>query len=274
LNSISHVGTIAHYTIEQVKETPVHIPSIDEQIKIGSYLVKLDNLITLHQHKYENLVNIKKALLEKMFTNKKNDIPEIRFKGFTDAWEQHNLGKLVEFSKGKGLSWKDIQENGKHECILYGHLYTDYGMVINKINHRTNTFTRDLVLSKYGDVLIPSSDTTPTGLARASSIEKEGVILGGDINILRPKNYVNGSFLSYNINFNRSQLLSLIKGSTVRHIYNSDLESVDISIPNTTEEQVKIASLLKKFDDLITLHQRQLEKINNIKKACLKKMFV
>ncbi|NLL04890.1 MAG: hypothetical protein GX270_03685 [Clostridiaceae bacterium] len=202
-------------------------------------------------------------------------VPKRRFKEFQNAgdWEQCKLGTVVEFLKGKDLSWKDIEANGSHECILYGHLYTDYGMVINNINYTTNSYTNDLVLSDYGDVLIPSSDTTPTGLARASSVEKSGVLLGGDINVLRPKKHVDGSFLSYNINFNKPQLLRLIKGTTVKHIYNFDLKGIDISLPNSIEEELKIVSLFKNIDNLITLQQRKLEKAKALKSAYLSEMF-
>lgn len=203
----------------------------------------------------------------------KDNKPEIRFKGFTDDWKQYELGDIADFSRGKGLCWNDIVSDGTHECVLYGHLYTDYGMVINNVNYSTNKYSNEMVLSHFGDVLIPCSDTTPTGLARATSIEKSGVILGGDINILRPKQPLIGSFLSYNINSNRNKLIKLIKGTTVRHLDNSDLKNVEIYIPQNPNEQGKVSEALKSLDHFITLHQFKYDKLVNVKKSMLEKMF-
>ena len=268
-------STIKNLGLKTIRETNLFIPEKEiEQSKIGSYFQELDKLINLHQRKYDKLVNLKKAVLEKMFPKDGENVPEIRFKGFTEPWQEKTLGGIADFSRGKGLSWNDIVREGNHECVLYGHLYTNYGMVINKINYSTNKYSNEMVLSNFGDVLIPCSDTTPTGLARATSIEKSGVILGGDINILRPKSPLVGSFLSYNINSNRNKLIKLIKGTTVRHLDNSDLKTVEIFIPDNKEEQSKIAKYFKKLDELISLHQKELEKLKKIKKACLEKMFV
>ena len=189
------------------------------------------------------------------------------------SWEQRKLGEIADFYAGNGLSWNDISKNGIHECILYGNLYTDYGMIADTVVYRTNTEIPNPVYSKFGDVLIPASDTTPTGLARASSIEKSGVLLGGDINIVRPKQCINGSCLSLAINANRKQLIKLIKGTTVRHIHNSEIQRIEVALPITICEQEKITSYFKNLDNLITLHQRKYDKLVDIKKALLEKMF-
>jgi len=275
INSITHIGTISHYTIEQAKTTPIHISKeSEEQAKIGNYFQQLDTLIAQHQQKHNKLLNLKKSLLEKMFPKQGATMPEIRFKSFSEEWEEKNLGSICDFFRGKHLSWNDIQSDGNYECVLYGHLYTDYGMVIKNVNYLTNTNSNNLIRSCSGDVLIPSSDTTPTGLARATSIEKNEVILGGDINILRPKGFLVGSFLSYNINGNRQKLIKLIKGTTVKHLVNSDLQSVELFIPKKIDEQKKITVMFEHLDTLLNQHQAQLKKLNNIKQACLEKMFV
>ena len=167
------------------------------------------------------------------------------------------MGDIGDFYTGNGLSWKDISENGIHECILYGHLYTEYGMITDTVVYRTNTKISNPIYSEFGDVLIPASDTTPTGLARATSIEKTRVLLGGDINIVRPKQCINGSCLSLAINANRKELIKLIKGTTVRHIHNSDIQSIELALPITICEQEKITNYFKNLDNLITLHQRK-----------------
>ena len=198
--------------------------------------------------------------------------PKIRFKKFTDDWEQCKVCELVEFLRGRGLSWNDIKEDGNNECILYGNLYTDYGMVIKEVNYKTNVSKDNMVLSKFGDVLIPSSDTTPTGLARASSIDIADVILGGDINVLRPIKD-NGDFISYSINANKSELVKRVKGTTVRHLNNSDIEDLELKIPSSIEEQEKISSALINIDNLIILHQSKYDKLVKAKKSLLEKMF-
>ncbi len=183
--------------------------------------------------------------------------PKIRFKGFDDDWEQRKVSEYANFFTGNGLNWNDISDDGEQECILYGNLYTDYGMITENIVYRTNTEIKNPVYSEYGDVLIPASDTTPTGLARATSLEKSGVLLGGDINIIRPNKGINGSCLSLALNANRKELIRLIKGTTVRHIHNSEIKDIVICLPKLETEQVRISSYFKRLDHLITLHQRK-----------------
>lgn len=257
-----------------LKKAIISTTSQKEQSQIGSYFQNLDQQITLEQQKHDKLVTLKKAMLEKMFPKEGATVPEIRFEGFEGVWPKVILDEIVDLFKGKTLGWKDISDNGIYECILYGNLYTEYGMVINKVYYKTNNYSNELVLSKSGDVLIPSSDTTPTGLARASSIEKDGVILGGDINVLRPSKEINGSFISYNINANRDKLIKYIKGSTVRHLDNSDLKNVELYISKNPKEQSSIVNFFKKIDTLISLQKQKIDKLKNIKKACLDKMFV
>ena len=130
-------------------------------------------------------------------------------------------------------------------------------MITDTVLYRTDTEITNAVYSDFGDVLIPASDTTPTGLARATSIEKSGVLLGGDINIIRPKKKIKGSCLSLAINANKGELIKLIKGTTVRHIHNSEIQSVVVVLPTNLYEQDVIIGYFKTFDSLITLHQRK-----------------
>ena len=228
-------STMVHITKAGMEEKIVLIPkNVNEQAKIGAYLDELDNLITLHQRKYFIIYN-------KLIT-----------------WEQRKVSEYANFFTGNGLNWNDISDDGEQECILYGNLYTDYGMITENIVYRTNTEIKNPVYSEYGDVLIPASDTTPTGLARATSLEKSGVLLGGDINIIRPNEGINGSCLSLALNANRKELIRLIKGTTVRHIHNSEIKDIVICLPKLETEQVRVSSYFKQLDHLITLHRRAL----------------
>lgn len=206
-------------------------------------------------------------------SNKKENKPKIRFPEFTDDWRHGQLKDFASFMTGNGLSRNDITDKGEQECILYGHLYTDYGMIADKVFFKTNTKINSPVYSEYGDVLIPASDTTPTGLARATSIEKKGVLLGGGINIVRPNKMVDGSCLSLAINSNKKELLRLIKGTTVRHLNNSDIQNIYIFLPSTLSEQDKIKTLFKILDKNIFINQHKLEILKNIKKGFLQKLF-
>ena len=233
----------------------IYIPSKDEQEKIGQILDKVDNTITLQQRKLNSLQKLKKGILQKMFPKKGENITEIRFPEFSDAWKQRELKEVVNFSRGQGLPWADVDDlNGQFECILYGNLYTDYGTIIQNIKHKTNTDLK--VKSKGNEVLIPGSDTTPTGLARALFLEKENVILGGDINILSVK-HDDGPFLAYELNKLKKELIIRIKGTTVKHLQHNDLKDIVVSLPSL-EEQRKISSLFSRLDNTITLQQRWL----------------
>lgn len=261
-------------SVEEVMDFEEYYPDKIEQEQIGAFFQNLDQLITLQQHKLEHLTDLKKSLLQKMFSQVGEENPEIRFPGFTDDWEQCKIKDVANLLSGNGLSWEDVEENGLYECILYGNLYTDYGMIVEDVKYRTNKEMQTPVYSQKGDVLIPASDTTPTGLARAASLEKSGVLLGGDINIIRPIGQTNGSCLSLAINANKKKLVKLIKGTTVRHIHNSDIQNVEISLPVSANEQSLIVYFFKNLDRLITLHQRKLTHLQQLKKGLLQQMFV
>ena len=257
--------------IEGMKTISFLVPSFEEQNKIGKFVETLDNTITLQQRKLNSLQKLKKGLLQKMFPKKGENIPEIRFPEFSDAWKQRELKEVVNFSRGQGLPWADVDDlNGQFECILYGNLYTDYGTIIQNIKHKTNTDLK--VKSKGNEVLIPGSDTTPTGLARALFLEKENVILGGDINILSVK-HDDGPFLAYELNKLKKELIIRIKGTTVKHLQNNDLKDIVVSLPSL-EEQRKISSLFSRLDNTITLQQRKLESLQKLKKGLLQQMFI
>ena len=244
-----------------------------EQEKIGRLLKKLDTLITLHQRKYEKLVNIKKSMLDKMFPKNGASVPEIRFKGFTDPWEQRKLDEIANFSKGVGYSKNDLCEEGT-PIILYGRLYTKYETSIFDVD----TFVKEKagsVYSKGGEVIVPASGETAEDISIASVVVKPGILLGGDLNIVSPTTEYDSAFLALTISSGATHkyLSSLAQGKSVVHLHNADIQSVSAKFP-TKREQEKIHLLFGKIDTLITLHQRKLEKLQNIKKSCLEKMFV
>ena len=261
---------ISKYSVENFV---VDYPQIVEQRKIANYLSNLDNLITLHQRKYDKLVNVKKAMLEKMFPKDGADVPEIRFKGFTEAWEQRKLGNLASFSKGYGYSKSDLMESGT-PIILYGRLYTNYETVISDVDTYANE-KKGSVYSRGGEVIVPASGETAEDISVASVVEKQGVLLGGDLNIINPVRILNSVFLAISISNGNphKEMAKMAQGKSVVHLHNADLEKINLNFPSC-DEQALISTYFQNIDNLITLHQRKLEKLKNLKKACLEKMFV
>ncbi|WP_417509910.1 restriction endonuclease subunit S [Methylophaga sp.] len=165
------------------------------------------------------------------------------------------LSELVDFLKGKSLPKERIVEDGENKCIHYGELFTHYPAVISEVKSRTNQSLDDSVLSMANDVLMPTSDVTPNGLATASCLSEAGVILGGDILVIRG-GVIDGKYLSHFIKKSKSKIMQMVKGSTVYHIYAKDLGKLLIPIPcpenpeKSLEIQAEIVRILDSFTEL------------------------
>ena len=198
------------------------------------------------------------------------NIPRLRFPEFHEEWIQNSLGDISSFSKGKGISKSDIIDNGLHECIRYGELYTHYNEVIDKVISKTG-FNENPVLSEINDVIIPSSGETSLDIATASCVLKKDVLLGGDLNIIKSK--VNGVFLSYYLNNKRKkEIARLSQGNSVVHVYPSQLKILKIFIPQT-DEYDKIADFLTEIDKRIDLLEKKKTLLETYKKGVMKKIF-
>ena len=198
--------------------------------------------------------------------------PELRFDGFTDDWEERKLGELASFSKGNGYTKNDLVEFGD-PIILYGRLYTKYETVIEKVDTFVNKKDKSII-SEGSEVIVPASGESSEDISRASVVGKSGIILGGDLNIIKPVNYIDSIFLALTIS-NGSQQKEMSKraqGKSVVHLHNSDLKQVNILYPKL-EEQQKIGSFFKQLDNTIALHQRKLDLLKEQKKGYLQKMF-
>lgn len=207
-------------------------------------------------------------------SNKEEKIPNIRFKDFEDVWKKINLNELANFSKGKGYTKKDLKPNGK-EIILYGRLYTNYQTEISIVD----TFVESddgAIKSEHGDVIVPGSGESSKDISRASVVNKSGVILGGDLNIIKTKKEkLLPIFLARTIS-NGSQQKELIKraqGKSVVHLRTSDLMKVIVTMPQI-EEQKKIGAFFQLLDYSITLFQREYDLLSKTKQSYLHKMFV
>lgn len=274
MNKIGHGGTIKHISLSEISEYQAFYPkSQKERIKISSVLTNYDKLITLHQRKLEHLKLKKKALLQKLFPKNGERYPELRFPGFTDAWEQRKLGDIATFSKGNGYSKSDLTPSGD-PIILYGRLYTNYETTISNVDTFVELKDKS-VISQGGEVIVPASGETTEDISRASVVKNQGIIIGGDLNVIKVNHLLDPTFLALTISNGEQQkeLSKRAQGKSVVHLHNSDLQEVNLTFP-LLNEQKEISTLFEKMDNIITLHQRKLGHLQLQKKALLQQMFV
>ena len=182
------------------------------------------------------------------------------------------MGDIAEFSKGSGYSKGDLIESGT-PIILYGRLYTKYETSISEVD--TYVEAKDgSVYSKGGEVIVPASGETAEDIARAATVDKSGVILGGDLNVVSPNEDINSAFLAISISHGNSQreLAKKAQGKSIVHIHNEEIKNLVVPFP-TKAEQNKIVEYFSSLDNLITLHQRKCEETKKLKKYMLQKMF-
>lgn len=233
--------SIAHLTKEKFATVPLPKPPRDEQIAIADALGAIGNFIASLDALIAKKRDIKQAAMQQLLTGK------TRLPGYSANWVAMRLGRMVEFSKGRGLPKSALKPSGSAPCIHYGELFTHYGPIISSITSRTFE-TPSATRSRSNDVLMPTSDVTPRGLAKASCVLVDGVIIGGDALIIRPDpTKLNGVFLAYLIRQSEAAVLNLVRGSTVFHIYAPDLSRLKLNLPKV-DEQVAIAEVLTDMD--------------------------
>lgn len=205
--------------------------------------------------------------------NEQELAPKLRFPEFRNGpgWEKTTLGKIADFYKGKGISKAEIDQEGKLQCIRYGELYTHYGEVITDVRSRTNVQASELLLSRTNDVIIPASGETKLDIAKASCVLRDGVALGGDLNVIRTVH--DGRFLSYYLNGpKRLDIAKLAQGDTVAHLYPSQLGKLTLAIPKLGEQQ-KIADCLFALDEAIGVKARKIVALQAHKKGLMQLLF-
>ena len=268
-------STFLEISGKELGKMDLNIPSLPEQSSIGSLFRTLDDLLASYKDNLANYQSLKATMLSKMFPKAGQTVPEIRLDGFGGEWEVQTLKELASFSKGNGYTKNDLVNSGE-EIILYGRLYTNYQTVISKVNTFVTTVKANAVISKGGEVIVPASGESAEDISRASVIDKSGVILGGDLNIIYPdENKVDSIFLALTIS-NGSQQKELIKraqGKSVVHLRNNDLEKVVLHYPSM-EEQQAIGSYFSNLDQLITSYQEKITQLETLKKKLLQDMFV
>ena len=272
--ALSCGSTFESLNSDNIKNADVLIPDVAEQEKIGEYFLAIDRLITLHQRKLEKLHNLKKAMLAKMFPQNGSVYPEIRFAGFTDAWEQRKLGELVVIERGgsprpiddyitdspDGLNWLKIGDAPEQ-----GNYITS---TKEKIRPEGLSKTREV---HPGDLILSNS----MSFGKPYIMAIDGCIHDGWLSIKNTNNVFDLKFLCVLLGTDQmlTQYKSMAAGSTVNNLNKELVGNTTVTYPSV-EEQRTIGQFFEEIENLITLHQRKLEKLKNLKKACLEKMFV
>ena len=241
-------------------------PPLPEQEKIARILSCWDDGIEKLSALIEKKKIQKKALMQQLLTGKH------RLKGFSSPWREVKLGDIFSIKKGQRLSKEELNPLGKNACILYGELYTTYNEVIYNIKSLTNVDRG--ITSQVGDILIPASTTT-TGidLANATALMVSGVLLGGDINILRCKIQSSPIFFAYLLtHIYKYEIAKLAQGMTIVHLYGEFIKKIKVFIPTDLAEQNAIAEILSKADEEIELLNKKLEAFKQEKKALMQQL--
>ena len=273
LSKLAQGKSVVHIHNSDIQTVEVGIPVQAEQESISQFFEKVDRLITLHQRKYDQLVNIKKSMLEKMFPKNGELVPEVRFAGFTDAWEQRRLASCATFRRGSfpqpygKKEWYD--GDGAMPFVQVADV-TDSMNLADDTKQKISKIAQDMsIFAKKGSVLV----TLQGSIGRVAITQYEAFI---DRTILIFENYrtkTDAQFWAYLIKQKFIDEARSAPGGTIKTITKEALSDFEMKIPRFFEQE-KIGLFLSLMDDLITLHQRKLERLQNIKKACLEKMFV
>ncbi len=248
------------------RDTKFAVPPKSEQTAIATALSDTDALIENLEKLIAKKRNIKQGVMQELLTGRK------RLAGFIGKWVTIKIGEVADIHKGNGLSKTKLKQAGKYGCILYGELFTTYKRIIkNAISH---TDYEEGVYSKAGDILMPGSTTT-TGidLAIASAVLKGNILLGGDINVIRPKTAsINSIFLAYYITeVLKHKILELTQGITIIHLYGKDLKTLEIAIPEISEQDA-IGKILVDIDEELSGLEKQMNKYQLIKQGMMQKL--
>ena len=246
---------------QEYAEFEINVPKKEEQTKIGTYFRNLDHLITLHQRKYDKLQIIKKSMLEKMFPQSGSCFPEIRFKGFTDSWEQRKLGDVCEVTMGQSPDGSTYSDEPGDYILVQGNADLKDGWVVPRVWTSQKTKT-----AQAGDLIM--SVRAPAGAMGKTAYD---VVIGRGVAAIKGNEFIYQTLVKYDAD---GYWKKLAAGSTFESVNSNEVKGAIINVPQDMEEQKKIGEYFLNLDNLITLHQREVEKLQNIKKSMLETMFV
>lgn len=268
---------ISRYNISKNKVMQICIsrPKISEQYHIGSYFQNLDKLITLQQQKHDKLVTLKKAMLDKMFPTEGADVPEIRFMGFTGDWDEEKLGNIGYTYTGLTGKTKADFGHGNGKYITYMNVFSN-PVADNDITEAIEVDNNQNKV-QFGDVFFTTSSETPEEVGMSSVWLKNchNTYLNSFCFGYRPNIKVDNYYFAYLLRSTviRKRIIFLAQGISRYNISKNKVMEISVPLPNL-EEQKQIGSYFQNLDKLISLHQQEIQKLKNIKKACLEKMFV
>ena len=265
-----------YFYYDKLCECQLYMPSLEEQEKIATFLDDLDHLITLHQRKCEETKTLKKYMLQKMFPQNGHSVPEIRFSGFTEDWEQRKLGELGSLKNGMNFS-KEAMGIG----FLFVNLQNIFGNNVIDVTNLGKAMASDSQLKDYnllnGDVLFVRSSVKLEGVGEAALVPQnlENTTYSGFIIRFRDEYGLDNNFkrFLFGIESVRNQIMAQATNSANKNISQTVLENLCLKIPNKSEQE-KIGLYFSNLDHLITLHQHKCEELQNIKKFMLKNMFI
>ena len=253
---------VPQLTVPQLSSYRIFFPkNIEEEMRTGEFFANLDNLITLHQRKYDKLVNIKKSMLEKMFPREGKNVPDIRFSGFTEDWEQRKLGEICQVTMGQSPDGSTYSETPSDYILVQGNADLKDGWVSPRIWTTQKTKTADA-----GDLIM--SVRAPAGAMGKTTYN---VVIGRGVAGIKGNEYIYQYLVKMDLD---SYWKKLASGSTFESIKSEDINRAEFMMPRDIDEQDRIGEYFRNLNHLITLHQRKLEKLKNIKKSCLEKMFI
>ena len=236
-------------------------PDYEEQSKIGEYFSDLDHLITLHQRKIDKLKNLKKAMLEKMFPKKGTVSPEIRFNGFANAWEQRKLGDVCEVTMGQSPDGSTYSDEPSDYILVQGNADLKDGWVVPRVWTSQKTKT-----AQAGDLIM--SVRAPVGAMGKTAYD---IVIGRGVAAIKGNEFIYQTLVKYDAD---GYWKKLAVGSTFESVNSNEVKGAIINVPQDIEEQKKIGEYFLNLDHLITLHQRKIDKLKNLKKAMLDQMFI
>lgn len=271
---------------ETFLQMPLMLPSIEEQDKIAWFFRKLEDTITIHQRKINSMKRLKKSLLQKMFPQNGECVPEIRFSGFTDSWEQRKFSEVFDSIPNNTLSRSELStDEGTVKNVHYGDVLINFDEYIDVqktvlpcIVNEEQAKKATRAALKNGDVVIADTaeDETVGKCTEVGNIIDDVVVSGLHTIPSRPKFKFGKGYLGFYMNSSayHDQLRPLIQGIKVSSISKSALSNTLLKYPQNTAEQEKIGSFFLMIDDTITLHQRKALQLQKIKQALLQHMFI
>ncbi|HFD1606129.1 TPA: restriction endonuclease subunit S [Enterococcus faecium Ef_aus0101] len=268
-------GTIKHLNQNVLVEFPIPLPSLEEQHKVAGLLSNFDNTIALHQRKLDLLKETKKGFLQKMFPKNGAKVPEIRFPGFTEDWEERKLSEVANHRGGTAIE-KYFKEDGKYKVISIGSYGLDSKYVDQNIRAVSNEVTDSRVV-RNGELTMVLNDKTANGtiIGRSLLIEEDNKYVINQRNeIISPKENFDSNFAYTILNGPfRESVKRIVQGGTQIYVNYPAVSNLVLKLPDV-EEQKKIGLFFKQLDDTIALHQRKLDLLKETKKGFLQKMFV